>query len=605
MKKTLYILLFSVCTIVAHADDVSFRASAPSQVVVGSPFQLTYTVNQRAKDLRAPEFEGFDVLAGPYTSQSSSTQFINGQRTSSFTLTYTYTLMAQQVGTFTIPPASVTVSHETYNSNGLKITVLPEDEQPQTNTGSQALQGGTRSEGQSSQATGSKDDLFIRTIVSKTNVYEQECITLSYKLYTLVDVAQFTNNTKIPEFTGFVKQEVDLGNIQTNLEHYNGRNYQTAILYETQLYPQKSGDIKIEPASFEAVVRVRNRSQVRSIFDDFFDTYTNVNRMLSAPGVTVHVKPLPSGRPQGFSAGVGSFSMKSDISATEMETNEAVTLKITVSGTGNMKMLKTPQVEWPEGFEEYDPKVTNSIRNSSGGQTGNKTIEYLAIPRASGTYTVPAVKYSYFDPQSGTYKTLSTQEYTLHIKKGAEGDNVVLGNYVNKEDIRQLGSDIHHIYTGEIRNEKEETVTFGSWLFWMLYLIPLLCTLLTVIILRKHIRENADIRKVRYRKANKEAQRRLRKARKLMTEKNESGFYEEIERAIWNYLSDKLSIPTAELTKDNISQLLRSRKIDNETIDALNSLLRDAEFARYAPSQSAGTMQQMYEQTADLIDKIN
>ncbi|MBQ7210841.1 MAG: protein BatD [Paludibacteraceae bacterium] len=603
MKRITYIFLFLCIVLGAFADDVSFRASAPSQVVVGTPFQLTYTVNQRAKDLRAPEFEGFDVLAGPYTSQSSSTQFINGTRTSTFTLTYTYTLMAQNVGTFTLPPATITVSHNTYNSNGLKITVLPEDEKPDTQQ--QGSAGGNSQAGRTSQASGSKDDLFIRTIVSKTNVYEQECITLSYKLYTLVDVAQFTNNTKIPEFMGFVKQEVDLGNIQTNLEHYNGRNYQTATLFETQLYPQKSGDIKIEPASFEAIVRVRNQSQVRSIFDDFFDTYSNVSRQLVAPGVTIHVKSLPSGRPQGFSAGVGSFTMNSSISATELSTNEAVTLKITVSGTGNMKMLKTPQVEWPEGFETYDPKLTNNTRNSAGGLTGSKTFEYLAIPRASGTYTIPAVSYSYFDPQAGAYKTLSTPPYTLQIKKGADDNNAVVSNYVNKEDIRQLGSDIRHIYTGEIKQSSQDKVKFGSWIFWMLYIIPLLLTIIIIVVLRKRIRDNADIRKVKYRKANKEAQRRLRQAKKMMTEQNEKGFYEEIERALWNYLSDKLSIPTAELTKDNISQLLLERGIDQNTIDELNTLLRNAEFARYAPSQNNTTMQQMYEQTAELINKIN
>ncbi len=599
MKRKINILtlLFSLA-LFCQAEDVVFRASAPQQVIMGTPFQLVYTVNQRAKDLRAPELDNFDVLAGPYTSQSSSTQFINGKRTSSFTLTYTYTVMANKEGTFTLPPASITVGHESYNSNGLKITVLPPDEQPAEQASSSAASSSQpNSPATTSQATGSKDDLFIRTVISKTNVYEQECITLSYKLYTLVDVAQFTNNTKIPEFTGFVKQEKDLGNIQTNLEHYNGRNYQTAVLYETQLYPQHSGDIRIDPASFEAIVRVRNRAQVRSIFDDFFDTYTNVSRQLTAPGATIHVKTLPAGRPAGYSAGVGQFSMSSSISATELQTNEAVTLKINISGSGNMKMLKTPEVEWPEGFEVYDPKVTNNTKNSAQGMSGTKTIEYLAIPRASGTYTIPPVQYSYFDIQSGKYKSLTTPEYTLVIRKGANDDNsAVVSTYVNKEDIRQLGSDIRHIYTGPLE--------INSWQMWLSYLLPLILTVIIAIVMRKRIRENADIRKVRYRKAQKEAAKRLKKARQLMNENNTTAFYEEIERAIWNYFSDRLSLPTSELSKDNITQLLLEHNLNAELIEQVKQTLSDAEFARYAPTSSDHAMNDMLEHVSDLIDQL-
>ena len=607
MKRKINILtlLFSLA-LFCQAEDVVFRASAPQQVIMGTPFQLVYTVNQRAKDLRAPELDNFDVLAGPYTSQSSSTQFINGKRTSSFTLTYTYTVMANKEGTFTLPPASITVGHESYNSNGLKITVLPPDEQPAEQASSQASSSQPNSSATTSQATGSKDDLFIRTVISKTNVYEQECITLSYKLYTLVDVAQFTNNTKIPEFTGFVKQEKDLGNIQTNLEHYNGRNYQTAVLYETQLYPQHSGDIRIDPASFEAIVRVRNRAQVRSIFDDFFDTYTNVSRQLTAPGATIHVKALPSGRPAGYSAGVGQFSMSSSISATELQTNEAVTLKINISGSGNMKMLKTPEVEWPEGFEVYDPKVTNNTKNSAQGMSGTKTIEYLAIPRASGTYTIPPVQYSYFDIQSGKYKSLTTPEYTLVIRKGANDDNsAVVSTYVNKEDIRQLGSDIRHIYTGPLDSAPtRRLVQINSWQMWLSYLLPLILTVIIAIVMRKRIRENADIRKVRYRKAQKEAAKRLKKARQLMNENNTTAFYEEIERAIWNYFSDRLSLPTSELSKDNITQLLLEHNLNAELIEQVKQTLSDAEFARYAPTSSDHAMSDMLEHVSDLIDQL-
>ncbi len=596
----------------AWADDVVFRASAPSQVIVGRPFQLTYSVNQRSKDLQIAEITDFDVLAGPYQSTSSSTSFVNGKRTSSFQQTYTYTLMAQREGTFTIAPASIRVSGDTYTSNGVRITVLPEDEQPQQSQQSQqpSRQANTQSSQQSSSNSGtvSSENLFIRTIVSKTRVHEQEAILLSYKLYFAgVDVAQFTNNTKIPEFTGFLKQDLEQGEIQTELEHYNGRNYQTATLYRTLLYPQHSGDIQIDPATFEAVLRVQTRAQVRSIFDDFFGTYTNVTRAIKAPGGTIHVESLPSGKPAGFSGGVGQFTLSPSISQTEVETNDAVTIRLDISGTGNMKLLKTPSVDWPEGFEPYDPKVTNNFKTTAAGVSGTKSIEYLAIPRASGDYTVPSVAFSYFDTESDTYKTLTTPEYTIHVKKGA-GDSAAASaptNYVNKEDIKQLGSDIRYIHTNtsSLTPARPALVAYGSLTFWLLYLVPLAIAVLLFVVFRKQIRENADTTRVRYKRANKVAQKRLRAADKLLQENKKEAFYEEIERAAKQYLSDRLSIPTADLNKDNIASILRSKGVADTLVNEVIEVLSTAEFARYAPSTDHA-MADLYKATAQLIDHL-
>ncbi len=603
MKRIFSILFTILIPLVLFADEVSFQASAPRQAIVGQPFQLTYTVNQRAKDLRAPEMPNFEVLAGPYTSQSSSTQFINGKRTSSFTLTYTYTLLAQEVGTFSIQPATITVDGERYTSNGLKIEVLPADKQQESGVRSQES-GQQRSEPATTNL--SSENIFIRTLVSKTRVHEQECILLSYKLYFAgVDVAQFTNNTKIPEFTGFLKQEMDLGEIQTELEHYNGRNYQTAVLYQTLLYPQHAGDIQIDPASFEAVVRVQNRAQVRSIFDDFFGSYTNVSKVLKAPGVKIHVEPLPKGKPAGFSGGVGQFNIRSSISTTELKTNEAVTLQLEISGTGNMKLLKTPAVDWPEGFEVYDPKVSNNFKNTTAGVSGTKTIEYLAIPRAAGEWTIPVVTFSYYDTQADEYRTLTTQEYTLQVARGAGDQTVVTEGvpYVGKEDIRALGTDIRYITTAQPMVVAAPLLVFGSFGFWLCYLIPLLVAIVLFIIFRRQIKENADIQRVRYKKANKVAQKRLRTAKRLLDENKKEAFYEEIERAAWTYLSDRLSIPTAELNKENIAALLREKGVADELIKEVTHVLSTAEFARYAPTM-AGEPKDVYTATVKLIDQL-
>lgn len=596
--------------LVAMAQDVEFKASAPAQVIMGRPFQLTYSVNQRAKDLRAPEFTDFDYIAGPYTSQSSSTSFVNGKRTSSFNLTYTYTLIANKEGTFTISPATIKVDGEQYTSNGVRIIVLPADQPNNVSAGNTNTVGQTSQRPTSSQNDNvSEANIFVRTLVSKTRVREQEAILLSYKLYFAgVDVAQFTNNTRIPEFKGFLKQEIESGEIQTELEHYNGRNYQTAVLYRTLLFPQRSGDITIEPAQFEAVLRVQNRAQVRSIFDDFFGSYTAVNKPITAPGVTIHVLDLPANKPAGFSGGVGQFNLTSKISGTELNANEAVTLTLTIQGAGNMKLLKTPMVDWPEGFEVYDPKVTNNFKNTTAGVSGTKTIEYLAIPRAGGTYTIPPVRFAYYDTQEQDYRTITTPEYTLNIERAANEDvtAMVVNNFVQKENIQQLGTDIRYIHTAElmpVADASSRAIRFGSLLFWLCYAIPSLLAALLFVIFRKKIKENADMTRVRYKKANKVAQRRLKVAEQLLKQNKKDAFFEEIERAAWTYLSDRLSIPTAQLNKENIAQILSNKGVSDMIIQEMMHVLSTAEFARYAPA-SDHAIQEVYEDTIKIINQL-
>ncbi len=613
MKHRFSILFLLVgIALTAFADEVVFRAQAPKQVVVGRPFQLTYSVNQRSRDLRAPEFTDFDVLSGPYTSTSSSTSFVNGKRTSSFEQTYTYMLMARTAGTFTIGPATIKVDGENVQSNGVRIQVLPEDEEasPQAPQGRGQSTSGNSSSQSSQGGNVSSENLFVRTIASKTRVHEQEALMVTYKLYFAnVDVAQLTNNTKLPEFTGFLKQELEQGEIQTELEHYNGRNYQTAVLYRTILYPQHSGEIKIDPANFEAVLRVQVQQRPRSIFDDFFGSYTNVTRMLTAPGVTIHVAALPGGKPAGFSGGVGRFTLTPSISQTEIQANEAVTIRLDIAGSGNMKLLKTPAIDWPEGFEPYDPKVTNNFNTTTAGVSGTKSIEYLAIPRSAGEYTIPAVKFSYFDIDEKAYKTLSTPEYTILVKRGA-GEPTANGSqpsgvisYTQKEDIKQLGSDIRYIDTKKPSAVSRQRSAINYQWIWLWYVVPLIIALILLVVLRKQIKEAADITRMRYKRANKVAQKRLKAAAAALKANDKDHFYEEIERAAWTYLSDRLSIPTADLNKENIASILRQKGVSEELIKEVMAVLSTAEFARYAPATDHA-MDDLYADTTNLINKL-
>jgi len=612
MKRILSILCtLYLVTLSLYADEVVFTAQAPKQVIVGKPFQLTYTVNQRSRDLRAPEFTDFDVLSGPYTSTSSSTSFVNGRRTSSFEQTYTFMIMAQKAGTFTIGPATVKVDGENIQSNGVRIQVLPEEDQ--SNSTSQPSQSRSSSQPSSSSQSTSSENLFVRTIATKTRVHEQEALMVSYKLYFAnVDVAQLTNNTKLPEFTGFLKQDLEQGEIQTELEHYNGRNYQTAVLYRTILYPQHSGDIAIDPAKFEAVLRVQTRTQPRSIFDDFFGSYTNVTKMLTAPGVTIHVSALPSGKPAGFSGGVGKFTMTPSISQTEIQANEAVTIKLDIAGSGNMKLIKTPAIDWPEGFEPYDPKVTNNFKTTTSGVSGTKSIEYLAIPRSAGEYTIPAVKFSYFDIDEKAYKTLSTPEYTIRVKRGTssrqtggvasaeEGSEAVY--YAQKEDIKQLGTDIRYIDVKAPKGNTEYRIQNTDFI-WVWYAAPSILALILLIILRKQIKEASDLTRMRYKRANKVAQKRLKAAAAALKANDKNTFYAEIEKAAWTYLSDRLSIPTADLNKENIASILTQKGVNETLITEVKNVLSTAEFARYAPSTDHA-MDDLYKATTNLINNL-
>ncbi|MEA4851353.1 MAG: BatD family protein [Paludibacter sp.] len=578
------------------AEPVRFTASAPSTVIVDKPFQLVYTVNATGKDLKVPEFTNFEVLAGPFESRSSSYQVINGKASSSLSISYTFTLQGLKTGTYSVPPASIMVDGQKHSSNGLSIKVLPDDGSDAA--GSSAAQSGA------STAKITNDKIFIRTNISKSSVYEQEPVVVTYKLYTLADVAGM-NNMKMPDFNGFLKQELDQSqNKQLSYENFNGKNYGTIVLYQVLLYPQRTGDITIDKASFEAVIRVQNKTQVRSIFDDFFDSYTNVNKALVAPAVKVKVYPLPGAKPAGFSGTVGQLSMSSTISATQVKANEAVTLKVVISGSGNMKLIKNPDIELPEGFEIYDPKVNNNFKTTLSGVSGTKTIEYLFIPRNAGDFEIPAAEFVYFDLQEKTYKTLRTPVYNLKVSKGEGGESVVSGNYVNKEDVKQLGKDIRFIETKPFKLTKKTEPVFGTVEGWILYLIPLLVALFLFFVLKRKALENSNIEFVRNKKANKQAQKRLKMAQKLLNEGKKDKFYEEVLKAVWSYLSDKLAIPAASLTKERVEAELTEKGVNADAIKQFTDILNTCEFARYAPNSGQQEMGNLYAEAIEAISNL-
>lgn len=603
MRKIIF-LLFTILAAwqVKAADKVRFVAEAADVVVSGDQVRLVFTVNsQDIKDFRAPSIKGFDVLMGPSRSQQSSIQIINGKRTSNSSTAFTYILLAGSPGTYTIPAASVEVNGEKVFSNAISIKVLPQDQ----TSGNSGNNGGGSASSSRSQAAGSRisaNDLFITATASKTTVHEQEAILLTYKVYTVVNLRQLYG--KMPDLKGFHTQEVELPQQKTfTLEHYKGRNYNTTVWSQYVLFPQQTGKLEIPSITFDGVVAQQTASD--DPFDAFFNGggYVEVKKKITTPKVVINVQPLPA-KPAGFSGAVGEFKLASSINATDVKTNDAVTIKLTLSGTGNMKLIGTPEVKFPQDFEIYDPKVTDDYKLTNSGLTGTKTFEYLAIPRHAGNFTIPAVEFTYFDLKSNSYKTLKTEAYNLKVAKGQGNADQVISDFTNKESVKMLGKDIRFIKLGNTSLRPKGDFFFGTVGYYLCYLIPLLLFVVFAVIYRQKALENANVAKVKTKKANKVATRRMKLAGKLLAENKKNEFYDEVLKALWGYISDKLSIPVSQLSKDNIEAELTNYGVQEALIAEFIGVLNECEYARYAPGNENEAMDKVYSASVEVISKM-
>lgn len=584
------------------ADKVRFVAEAADVVVSGDQVRLVFTVNsQDIKDFRAPSIKGFDVLMGPSRSQQSSIQIINGKRTSNSSTAFTYILLAGNPGTYTIPAASVEVNGEKVFSNAISIKVLPQDQ----TSGNSGNNGGGSASSSRSQAAGSRisaNDLFITATASKTTVHEQEAILLTYKVYTVVNLRQLYG--KMPDLKGFHTQEVELPQQKTfTLEHYKGRNYNTTVWSQYVLFPQQTGKLEIPSITFDGVVAQQTISD--DPFDAFFNGggYVEVKKKITTPKVVINVQLLPA-KPAGFSGAVGEFKLASSINATDVKTNDAVTIKLTLSGTGNMKLIGTPEVKFPQDFEIYDPKVTDDYKLTNSGLTGTKTFEYLAIPRHAGNFTIPAIEFTYFDLKSNSYKTLKTEAYNLKVAKGQGNADQVISDFTNKESVKMLGKDIRFIKLGDSSLRPKGDFFFGTVGYYLCYLIPLLLFVVFAVIYRQKALENANVAKVKTKKANKVATRRMKLAGKLLAENKKNEFYDEVLKALWGYISDKLSIPVSQLSKDNIEAELTNYGVQEALIAEFIGVLNECEYARYAPGNENEAMDKVYSASVEVISKM-
>ncbi len=603
MKKywfLLVLLLISISNV--SADDITFVISAPANTVKGAQFQLQYVLRGgEGQNIEVPDnIKGFDVLFGPSVSQMYSSSNINGKVTSESNITYTYLLMAKEEGTFSLPAATVKVNGRSYKSNTAQIKVLPPDKNAQPTQPGQQVRPTT-----TSSTAGNVDpkDAFVRAIFSKTKVNEQEAVTVTFRFYTVLNIRD-VGKIQFPEFEGFMTEDFELpANRQMAMEHYNGRNYYTIDVKKTLLFPQRSGKMTIPSGTMEIVFEVASGRKVNTFFGPQ-EVMTEAKKTLRTSPVTVDVSALPiQNKPANFSGAVGSFTYTPKISAEKMKANDAVTITLNITGTGNLKLIKNPEIKFPKDFETYDPQVKNDFRLTENGLSGTKTIEYMFIPRYPGKFTIPPIEFSYFDPRSNSYKTASSPSYTLDVAKDPNAGKNVSTSYSNQRDV-EVDQDIRYLKTGDISFKDPQSFFVGSLPYWLWYIIPLVLFITFSIIYRKQIKANADIALMRTKKANKVATKRLKLAKQYLQSQKKDNFYEEILRAVWGYLSDKLTIPVANLNRENIENELLKYGVGDDLIGQFMSILDTGEFARYAPSESGDAMDKLYNDTVEAIGKM-
>lgn len=602
MKIRRIVLTLTACLAILSpvvAEEVRFSAAAPKQVIQGQQFQVVYTLqNADGNEFRAPDFSGFSVLFGPATSQSTQVSIVGGKMTKTNEYSYTYTLRADKEGNYTFAAATILVDGKQLTSNSLNIQVLPPDKNAPAASSGSAF---GRSSTPSSQVV--EPEFFARLILSKTSVYEQEPILATVKVYLRGGNLLGIQNVVLPSFDGFVSQEIDLGNLQVELENYNGNNYQVVALRQVLLYPQHAGDLEISSGKYDVSILVERA--MPGIFRMMGGTQELVRSATTAP-VTVKVKPLPTPRPASFMNVVGTnLKLTSSLSSETLTANEAATLKLTLSGTANLKYVKNPEVKFPVDFDVYDPKISTDLKNTPSGVSGTRTVEYTVIPRSAGEFTIPPVEFTYFDLTTRRYKTLRTEEYHVNVSRGDGNENsVVLANFSDKEAVKHLNQDIRYIKLGDLQQEKVQTFFYGSWGYRLCYLVPLLLLAAFLLLNYRKARENANAARLKTKKANKVAIRRLKIAGKYLKERNSERFYDETLKALWGYIGDKLLLPVSELSRDNVAAKLSAYGADASLIERVMQVVDTCEFARYAPSQSDEAMDRLYDETLDVIGKM-
>ena len=598
MKRSsiLLICLFIACACFSQV----IRVSTPSRVEAGENFRVSFKVTtQDVDDFRSGlhSTDVVEVIAGPYTSSESSFQMVNGHTSSSSSITYTYTLYAAKSGVYNIPAAHARVGGKQISSRPAKVTVVGSAQGRGNNSPKMHEDDNYQPHMKAAGSAISGRDLFIKVSANKKKVYEQEPILLTYKVYTLVDLTQLEG--KMPELTGFHTQEIPLPQQKSfHIERVNGKPYRTVTWSQYVMYPQMTGKMEIPSITFKGIVVQQNRSV--DPFEAFFNGgsgYVEVKRNIVAPSIKIDVLPLPH-KPANFSGGVGKFNISAQLNKNELKAGDPLSLRIVVGGIGNLKLIKQPVVNFPKDWDKYDPKVTDKTKLTSNGLEGNMIYDILAVPRNQGHYTIPPVELTYYDTSLNQYKTIKTQSFEIEVAKG-DGSRSSVVDYSKDQP-----KDIKDIKKGESELHSVDNFFFGSVGYMMSLLIPFAAFVALLVIFRKRAIDNADLVKMKGKKANKISTKRLRQANKLMLAGKSNEFYDEVLRALWGYVGDKLNMPAEKLSRENISEKLQSHNVDDNTISKFLSAIDDCEMMRFAPGDPEGNMNKTFESAMTAIMEI-
>lgn len=591
--KKIFAIIFSLLPIVGFAQ--SFKVNAPQSVAMGERFQIVFSLEDASgSDFRAPSMSDFDVLYGPAVTSSSMVQYNNGKRSKSQSTSYTYTLIPKKEGTFEVGSASIRSQGKQLTTQAFKIKVLP------PNTPSQGTGGSSNQTNGTGQI--SSNSIFYRTIVNKTKVYEQEAIAVTFKLYIDPNIGvQQLEDLKMPEFNGFISQTVEDGNeAQLVLENYNGRNYRTAVIQRMILFPQRNGRLQLPAGMIQVALALPPEPDE----DPFFARPIIVSRKIYSQPVNIDVTPLPAeDKPDSFNGAVGQFSMKVNLSSQKPKTNESMTVTVDITGEGNLKLLSSPELKFPDTFEVYDPKVENKIEVTAGGVRGSRTIEYYAVPRQTGEYTLPEFEFSFFDPVSKSYKTLKSRSVSLSVSKGKDGVSMV-SSTANKEDIKLLSQDISYLKkeTG-VKRLVGYDFTFGLF-HWLLYVIGILIAAIVFVPLKRMTRLQSNETALKHRRANNVAKRRFREANTFRLAGDKESFNTALLRALWGFLGDKFKMSLSELNRSNIEIVLSRKGATSELIEDILKVIDQAEYEKYAPSSDLSAMDKLYADAEKIIERI-
>ncbi len=605
MRKLFFTVLTLLWAAAAFAQ-TEIQVQTHNVVAADEQFNITFIIEGEAKssDFTWSPGEDFQLLWGPQQGRSTSVQMVNGKTTRSVQTTYSYVLRPTKAGKFTIAQASAKVKGRTITSKPVTVEVVAAGSSS-SGSSSQNSQSAQRQQRQSQAGIVQDGDIFLTLSLSRSNVVVGEPITATIKLYQRVNVAGF-ESAEFPSFNGFWSQELEAPtNIEFARETYNGQIYNSALLRKFILIPQQQGRVVIDPAELVCLINVRVSSGGASIFDGFFDDYRTVRKKVSSKAVTVNVSALPSGAPSSFAGGVGEFEISAKLSKDTVKTHEAASLLITVSGKGNVSLLEAPKVNFPPDMEVYDTKTSDKI--DKGGLSGSKYYEFPFIPRSYGDFVIEPVKYSYYDVSKGRYVTLETPPIPISVEKGNETDHggVVISGGVAPKDVKTLGSDIRFINTKAPDLVSKGKFFVGSAGFWAVLLVLLMAAAAAWAALRQYAARKADVVRTKNRKATKMALRRLQKADTFLKQNLYTAFYEELHKALLGFISDKLNIPSAELSRERISESLQEKAVDESLVNTFISILDACEFARYSPDAGHEAMEAHYESAVDVISSID